>query len=136
MSEEFFTHEFDNGLTLVAQRMGQVSSAAMAWAIPAGAARDPAGSAGAAAVAKSWMLRGAGERDTHALNDALDALGCHHGESVRSEHLVLSASLLGRNLPDALVLYADILRRPRLGDGLALQRAVAVGRPAVRSGPA
>jgi len=114
LDEQFFTHEFDNGLTLVAQRMPQVSSSALTCAVPAGASHDPSGAAGAASVGRSWLFRGAGDRDTRALHDALDALGCQHHESVRSSHLLLSASMLGMNLSEALGLYADILRRPRL----------------------
>ncbi len=116
MAEEFFTHEFDNGLTLVAQRMPQVSSVALTWALPVGAACDPQGAAGSAAVASNWLFRGAAQRDTRALNDALDALGCQHSESVRSAHLILAAALLGKNLPAAIALYADVLRRAHLAD--------------------
>ena len=116
MAEEFFVHEFDNGLTLVAQRMSQMSSVAVTIALPAGAAYDSPDSAGSAAVARNWLFRGAGERDTRALNDALDALGCQHSESVRSRRMVLDAALLGKNLPELLAIYADILRRPALPD--------------------
>jgi predicted Zn-dependent peptidase len=114
VAEEFFIKELPNGMTLLGQRMPHVSSAAMSLVVPAGASRDAAGSEGAAAVASEWCLRGAGDRDTRALNDALDALGCRHDEAARSEHIQFSAAQLGRNLPGVLALYADIIRRPRL----------------------
>jgi len=116
VAEQFFVHEFDNGLTLLGQRMEQVSSAALTVALPGGASRDPDELAGAASVAAHWLLRGAGGRDTRQLNDALDCLGCRHSESAHAEHLVLSAGLLGMNLSAALAIYADILRRPQLAD--------------------
>ena len=116
MAEEFFTHQFENGLMLVAQRMRQVASAAMTMALPAGASRDPVSAAGASAVACEWLLRGAGQRNSRQLNDALDSLGVSHDEHPASEHLLLSAAQLGRNLPDALAIYADIVRRPQLAD--------------------
>ncbi|MBS3734509.1 MAG: insulinase family protein [Phycisphaerae bacterium] len=116
MSEEFFTRRLDNGMVLLAQRMGHVSSAAMTLLVPAGAAHDAAGADGAASVAAEWCFRGAGDRDTRQLNDALDALGCQRGETVRSEHVRFSSAQLGRNLHDVLALYADVLRRPRLSD--------------------
>ena len=116
MAEEFYTHEFDNGLMLVAQRMEVVSSAAMGIALPMGSSRDPGDEAGSASVAANWLLRGAGDRDTRQLNDALDALGCQHHEGARSERLVLSACQLGRNLPDILAIYSDVIRRPRLAE--------------------
>ncbi len=116
MAEEFFTREFDNGLTLVAQRMSGVSSSAMTIAFPAGSAHDPPDSAGAASAGALWLLRGAGERDTRQINDVLDSLGCQHHEAAQSEHLLVSSAQLGRNLPKVLEIYADILRRPRLSD--------------------
>jgi predicted Zn-dependent peptidase len=112
--ELFYTRELPNGLTLLGQRMETVSSAAMTLVVPAGAAHDSPGDEGAAAVASEWLFRGAGDRDTRALNDALDSLGCQHSEAVQSEHIHLSAVQLGRNLPAVLSIYADILRRARL----------------------
>jgi len=119
--EQFHVKELPNGLTLVGQPMENVSSAAMTFQICAGASRDTDGLGGTAAVAAEWVFRGAGDRDTRQLNDALDALGSQHHESVRSEHTVFSASQLGRNLHDVLAIYADILRRPRLTDEAFVQ---------------
>ena len=116
LTEKFFTEQLDNGMVLLGQEMPNVSSAAMAILTPAGAARAPADAPGAAAVGCEWLTRGAGERDTRQLNDALDFLGCRHHEAIRSEHISLSAAQLGSNLPEVLAIYADILRRPRLAD--------------------
>jgi len=116
VEEELFVREFDNGLTVVAQRMSQASSAAMTIALPAGASRDPTPLAGSAAVGTHWLLRGAGDRSSRQLNEALDGLGCQHHEEVRSAHVLLSAAQLGRNLPGTLAVYSDIVRRPLLGD--------------------
>ncbi len=116
MAEEFFTREFDNGLTLVAQRMLGVSSSAITIALPAGSSHDPPAGAGAASTGAFWLLRGAGDRDTRQINDVLDSLGSQHHEAAQSEHLLVSAAQLGRNLPKVLEVYADILRRPRLAD--------------------
>ena len=116
MEEQLLVQEFANGITLLGQPMEQVSSAALTFALRAGGSRDPDGREGSASVAAEWLLRGAGQRSSRQLNDALDSLGCQHHESVLSEHLQLSACLLGRNLTEALALYADILQRPRLDD--------------------
>jgi predicted Zn-dependent peptidase len=105
-----------NGLTLVGQRKAHVSSAAMTILAPCGASRDPDGLEGAAAVAAEWCFRGAGDRDSRQLIDALDTLGCQHSHAILSEHLQLTAVQLGRNLPAALKIFADILLRPRLAD--------------------
>ena len=114
VSEQFHVQRLPNGLTLLGQSMPDVSSAAMTIAVPAGAAFDPADAPGTASVIAEWSLRGAGGRDTHALNDALDSLGCQHHASVISQFIQYSAVQLGRNLTGVLEILADILRRPTL----------------------
>jgi predicted Zn-dependent peptidase len=115
-TEEFRISRMPNGLTLVGEPMEQVSSAAMTLLVPAGASHDPVGREGSAMIASEWCLRGAGDRDTRQLHEALDGLGCQHHEYVSSEHIQFGAAALGRNLPTVLKIYADILRRPRLAD--------------------
>ena len=114
MTEEMFVHELPNGMTLVGQKMPNVSSAAMTVLVPGGASRDAGGCEGAAAIAADWCMRGAGNRDTRSLHDALDSLGCRHGEHAHSEHIGFSTAQLGRNLPEVLEIYADVIRRPGL----------------------
>lgn len=116
MPEKFFTHSYENGLSLVAQQIETVSSGAITIAVPAGASRDPADNQGAAAVGSYWLFRGAGKRNTRQLNDALDSLGCQHHESVQSEHLLLSAAQLGINLSSVIEIYGDILKEAHLSD--------------------
>lgn len=108
------THELPNGLTVVVEPMADVQSAAFAFLVPGGSAFDPAGQNGTAAVLSDWITRGAGELDSHALSNALDNLGVQHGESVGLNHLTFSAASLGSNIPQALRIFADILRRPHL----------------------
>ena len=114
MSELLLVKELPNGMTLLAQPMEHVSSAAITFLVRCGSSYDPPDLTGAAAVAAEWVFRGAGDRDSRQLNDALDELGSQRQESVQSEHLQLSAALLGRNLFPLLDLYADILLSPRL----------------------
>ncbi len=116
MTEELRIQQMPNGLTVVGEEMEQVSSAAMSFLVPAGASHDPAKAEGAAMIAAEWCLRGAGDRNTRQLNEALDSLGCRHQEHVLSEHIQFSAATLGANLSAVLGIYADILRRPRLED--------------------
>lgn len=116
MAEQFHVKTLPSGLTILSQPMPHVSSAAMTLAIPAGSSHDPDASAGLASVGAEWRMRGAGDRDSKALLDALDALGVHHHHSARSQHVVFSAVQLGRNLRDVLEIYADIILRPRLED--------------------
>ncbi|MFP4052917.1 MAG: M16 family metallopeptidase [Phycisphaerae bacterium] len=113
-SETFHVRRFSNGLTLIFQPMDHVTSAAMTLAVPAGASFDPEGQEGTAAVATEWRMRGAGDRDSRALLDALEALGAQHHQGVQSRHVTFSSAQLGSNLPGVLDIFADVIQRPRM----------------------
>ncbi len=114
MPQEVFQHTFANGLTLLAERMEDVRSAALNFLVPAGCVYDPPNQLGIAAVLSDLITRGAGPRGSRELSLALDNLGLDRSESVGSMHTRFWAATVARNLPAALELYADILRRPHL----------------------
>lgn len=103
-----------NGLTLLVEEMPHVQSAAFSVLTPAGAIYEPAGKNGTAAACCDLMTRGAGDRDSRQLSDALDNLGVQRSENVGWNFLTFSGATLASNLLKALPIYADILRRPRL----------------------
>jgi predicted Zn-dependent peptidase len=118
---------FPNGLTLLAERMDEVRSAALNFLVPAGCAYDPPEQLGIGAVLADLLTRGAGTRDSRELTLALDNLGLDRSESVGVMHTRFWAATVARNLPAALALYADILRRPHLpGDELEAVQALAL----------
>jgi predicted Zn-dependent peptidase len=112
--QEVYQHQFANGLTLLAERMEDVRSAAINFLVPAGCAYDPPEQLGIAAVLADMMVRGAGPRDSRELTLALDNLGLDHHESVLLMHTRFWGATIARNLGPGLELFADILRRPRL----------------------
>jgi predicted Zn-dependent peptidase len=114
--QEVHQHTFANGLTLLAERMEHVHSAALTFAVPGGCVYDPPGQLGIASVLSELITRGAGPRDSRELTLALDNLGVDRSESVGAMHLRFWGATLARNLPAALEIYADILRRPHLPD--------------------
>lgn len=116
MSENVFTHTFANGLTLLAERMPGVKSAAMNLLVPAGAANDPADQRGSATVLAEMVMRGAGPRDSRALTEHLDNLGLSRSSGASLHHTRFTAASLAQNVLKALPAYADILRGPHLKD--------------------
>lgn len=114
--QEIHVHTFANGLTLLAERMPHVRSAAFNFLVPAGCVNDPPGQLGLASILADMVTRGAGERDSRAVTEALDRLGVDRSESAGSLNVHFSGVTLARNLHDALSVYADILRRPHLPD--------------------
>ena len=109
-------HVFPNGLTLLFERMDHVRSASLYFMAPSGFTYEPADRLGLAGILAEMLTRGAGTRDTKALSLALDNLGVDRGESCGAFNITLSAGTLARNLPAALALYADVIRRPWLPD--------------------
>src|SRR3989440_9814354 len=94
--------------------MEHVRSAALNFLVPAGCVYDPPEHSGIASVLSDLITRGAGSRNSRELTLALDNLGLDRDESVGSMHMRFWGATLARNLPAALEIYADILRRPHL----------------------
>jgi predicted Zn-dependent peptidase len=113
---EVYQQTFANGLTLLAERMEHVRSATLNFLVPAGCVYDPPGQLGIGAVLADLITRGAGERDSRELTLALDNLGLDRSESVGLMHTRFWGATVARNIPAALEVYADILRRPHLPD--------------------
>lgn len=116
MSTSTHIYSFPNGLTLVGEPS---SKQAVAWSllVPAGSGTEPEGKDGLTSVLESVMYRGAGERDSKQLSDALDDLGIQRGGGSEIEYSSFGGATLGLYLADALKIYADIVRRPRLPEG-------------------
>lgn len=114
MTQEIYHHTFPNGLTLLLERMTHVRSAALYFLVPAGCIYDPPEHLGVASVLADLITRGAGSRDSRELTLALDNLGLDRDESVGGIHVRFWGATLARNLPKALDIYADVLRRPHL----------------------
>lgn len=113
---QIYQTTFANGLTLVYEAMPWLPSVSFDMLAPLGAVSDPEGQEGSSALLYEWLNRGAGERDSRALSDALDALGVRRGGGSGSENAGFSGSCLAETFPRVLALYADMLRRPRLED--------------------
>jgi len=117
MAQRIDKHTLKNGMVILGEPMAAVQSAAFGFMLPAGAARLADGLCGSANVIADWLFRGAGERDSKQLCDALDGLGLHRASGVSSSHIALGAALEAGNLAEALDLYADVILRPRFEDG-------------------
>jgi predicted Zn-dependent peptidase len=127
MAENFDKHTLKNGMVLLGEPMEAVESVAFDFMLPAGAARLPDGCCGAGNVIADWIFRGAGDKDSRQLGDALDGLGLVRSHSVGSSHIAVGAALEAGNLKQALDLYADIVLKPSLKDDqfeLARQLAI------------
>lgn len=114
MNSPIRSHVFDNGLVLVAEPITSRESAAFAWFVPAGCVGEPPTRAGLASFTVDLALRGAGSRDSRQLVTDLDNLGLERDDGVSDANASFSGATLARNLPAALEIYADVVRRAHL----------------------
>lgn len=114
MKQSLHSTTLDNGITLVGELLPDLESVAVAFHCPAGAVHDPEGRCGLATIAGEMSLRGAGDRDSRGVVEALESAGVLWSQGVSSTHMSFSGAMVARQLPDVLPIYADIIRRPRL----------------------
>jgi predicted Zn-dependent peptidase len=116
VSQPILSHEFDNGLVLVAEPMPSVESAAFSILVPAGSVYDAVDRSGLATLTCEMTQRGCGSRDSRQFITDLENLGVQRGESVASAHMSFGGATLAKNLGATLRIYADLLRRPHFPD--------------------
>ncbi len=114
MKQTLFSTTLDNGIVLLGESLPGLESVAIAFHAPAGAVHDGSGRCGLATLSGEMMLRGAGERSSREVVDALEGSGVQWSQAVSTSHASFSGAMVARQLPAALPIYADILRRPRL----------------------
>jgi predicted Zn-dependent peptidase len=102
------------GAALATEPMAGVRSASISFLLPIGSATDPADRSGLATVLSEMILRGAGDRDSRALADALDTTGVNRSAGAGAQTLRLGATFVGADFDEAIDLLTDIIRRPRL----------------------
>ncbi len=114
MAQSIFCDTLPNGLVLLAEPMEWLESAAFTLMVPAGCVHDPRDRGGLTSFTCEMSLRGAGPRDSRRLIEDLDNLGVQWNESVGDAHTSYRGATLASNLDPALVLFADVVRRPHL----------------------
>lgn len=114
MPQKIHSYELSNGLTLVAEEMPWLESAAFALLIPAGCACESPDKLGLASLTCEMAQRGAGERDSRQFIAALENLGADTSASVSIAHTSVGGAMPAESLPQVLALNADLVRRPHL----------------------
>ena len=109
-----YTHQFDNGLALLAEEMPWLESAAFALLLPGGCIYDPPNRLGLANLTCELAQRGSGSRDSRQFLEDLELLGVDSSSSVATSHVSFGGAMPAENLEAALTIYADLVRRPHL----------------------
>ncbi len=114
MNTPILVQRFENGLTLIAEPMGWLESAAFSLVAPAGYAFDPLDRLGLSNLVSEMVQRGCGERNSRQLVDDLERLGVDWSASVSHAHANFGAAMLADRIDAALAIFADMVRRPHL----------------------
>jgi predicted Zn-dependent peptidase len=112
--QKIYSHQFPSGLTLVAEEMDWLESAAFALLLPAGCSVEPTDRLGLGALTCEMAQRGAGERDSRKFLADLENLGADTSSSVSIVHTSFGGAMPAESLPAVLSMYADLVQRPHL----------------------
>jgi predicted Zn-dependent peptidase len=103
-----------NGLRLWTVTHRQVPLVAFLLLVRNGAASDPIGKDGLAAVTADMLDEGIGDRSAIDVHEALARLGGHFDTDIGSDAMVPGLTVLSRFAAPALSLFADMVVRPAL----------------------
>ena len=112
--QSIYTHQFDNGLALVAESMDWLESAAFSLLLPAGCVADPHEKLGVSNFTCEMVQRGCGERNSREFVEALETLGVLGSANVTNAHTSFGGAMPADKIYDALSIYADVVRKPQL----------------------
>lgn len=116
MANQVYSQQFDNGLTLLAEPMDWLESAAFTLLVPVGADRDPEHLAGLSNFVCEMAQRGCGSRSSRQFIEDLELLGVDSSGSVSNAFTSYGGSMPAEKLREALSIYADVVRRPHLNE--------------------
>ena len=103
-----------NGLGIWTVRHPQVPVVAFALLVRRGAADDPPGQEGLAALTADMLDEGSGDRSAIEMHEALARVGAQLDTDIGSDATIVAVSTLTRYADRALALLADIVARPAL----------------------
>ncbi|PYR57159.1 MAG: hypothetical protein DMF85_14470 [Acidobacteria bacterium] len=103
-----------SGLRVWTAEHRQVPLVSVLVLLPVGAAADPAGRPGLAAITADMLDEGCGDRSALDVHEALGRIGAQLDTDVGYDATLIGLTTLGRFLDQGLELVADMLIRPRL----------------------
>ena len=118
-----------NGLRVWTVRHTAVPVVNFSLLVRRGAADDPPGKEGLAAIAVDMLDEGSGSRSAIEMHEALAAIGAHLDSDIGSDAAVLGTTVLSRFAGEALTLLGDFAARPSLtGEDFARVRRLRLTR--------
>lgn len=94
--------------------MPWLKSAAFTLLLPAGTSHEPEGLQGLCGISVELCQRGAGDRDSRQIVEALDFMGVERSCAASTFHTSFNVAVVADRLAETLGIYADIVRFPHL----------------------
>lgn len=110
--QTILSHTLPNGMTLVAQPMPWLESAAFSISVPAGCRYESSDKRGLANFVCEMVLRGSGNLTNRQFVEALEFNGVDYSSSVSVYNTNFGGAMLSSQLHDTLRLFATMLREP------------------------
>lgn len=105
-----------NGLRVWTAHHANVPLVTCLLLIQRGAANDPPGKEGLAAISLDMLDEGSGDRSAIEMHEALARIGAQFDSEIGADGAALSATMLSRFTEQGLTLIADMAARPRLAE--------------------
>lgn len=106
--------QLNNGLVLLGERMPWLRSASFSFMLPGGTCFEPSGRDGLAGMTSEMVQRGCGDLDSRQFLERLDQLGIERSSNITTVHSGFSCAMPSEILPEAIRLYASLVRQPHL----------------------
>ncbi len=110
--QKTFQHVFANGLTLVAEEMDWLESAAFTLLMPAGCQYETPAQSGLGSLTCEMVQRGAGTRDSRQFVSDLENLGADTSANVSGNHTSFGGAMPAESLEQVLAIYAECVLEP------------------------
>ena len=114
MTQQTFSHVFANGLTLVAEQMDWLESAAFALLMPAGCLYESNAQLGLGALTCEMVQRGCAGRDSRQFVADLENLGADTSAHVSNAHTSFGGAMPAESLAPVLEIYSQAIQHPHL----------------------
>ncbi len=125
LDDGVFRTDLPNGLVVLTERMPALRSAAAGFWVRAASAHEPRGKMGVSHLLEHMVFKGTDRRTAQDIAVALESRGGALDAYTGRDHTTFQARMLDADLPLAVDLLTDIVRRPLLRDSdLGLERNV------------
>ena len=115
-SPKIFHAEGENGIKIYGIKSEEVPLIQFSLDFDAGKNRSPLATPGLASLTGDMLLKGAGDYDTAAFEEALGELGSELSVSTGDQFTTISGKTLARNLPKTIALLSDMIKAPKFDE--------------------